>query len=148
VNRQFSLAGALLLSIAPLWGQTGALRIRVVDRLGRPISGAQASRISADDQPIETYTADDSGVVVWAHLPAGFLRFLVGSPEFTSRVLPLTLSAGEERTVDLQLDVIPPEYVPEVKMAAAPLPEMLDLGPASGSPPLKPTKHHWWQIFR
>jgi hypothetical protein len=103
------------------------------------------SRIGADDQPIDIYTAGQSDAIVLTQLLPGFVRFLIQAQGFSQRVLPLTLSAGEERTIEVKLDV-GVERGWDVPTVPMPLPDRLDSS-ESVPPQPKPTKHHWWQIF-
>ncbi len=146
MSRSAIVVSALLLSTSAVRAQTGTVRIRVTGPIGHSIPFASVSRVYPDNQPIETFVADDSGSIILAHVPAGFVRLLASAPGFSSRLLPLDVSAGEERTIEVKLDV-GGERGRDVPTVSMPLPDTLDSSESVPAQP-KPTKHHWWQIFQ
>lgn len=137
--------GALLLTIVSLRAQTGRVRIRVADRIGSAIPGAEVSLLGLFDHPILTVAAHDMGESVWVDLALGYSRFKVIAPGFLSREIAVTISNGVESKAEAQLEVAPLENGPHVETAQMPYAETLDLAP---EPQPKPAKRKWWQIFR
>jgi hypothetical protein len=104
-SRRAVLIGALLTAVAPLWGQTGRVRIRVTDPSEAAVPMAQVSLLHADDKPTRTVAANDSGEVLWTDLPSGDAHFLVIVPGFNSRKLTVTIRNGDEQTVEARLEL-------------------------------------------
>ncbi len=167
-SRRAILVGALLTAVAPLWGQEGGVRIRVIDRAGAVVPAAEVSLLGANDQPIRTSSADASGEVLWTGLSLGDARVLVTASGFSRRTVTVTIHSGDEQRVgaplDIALDVgymggVVTVQAPEPEPSPAPLsldlpqravpypvPLMSDVPPLAVPPP-KPPKRRWWQIF-
>jgi hypothetical protein len=137
--------GLLLTCVSSLWPQSGRVRFRVTDRNGEAILTSEASRLGADDKPVLTDAANDTGEIVVTGLPLGFSRFAITAPHFQPRLLAVAIGKGSEQMIEATLEIIPPEYMPAVKTVQIQSPQTLDPAPAQTP---KPAKHRWWQIFR
>lgn len=98
--RWVAFTGALLLGLVLPTAQTGTVRIRVTDPLGRPISEATASLLDTDDRPVSTMTADESGEILWTGLPPSEHRFGICSPGFSLLVFDVTVRGGVEQKIE------------------------------------------------
>jgi hypothetical protein len=125
------------------------LRIRVTDLAGSVIAAAEVSLLRANDQPIRTLSADNVGEILWTDSPVGFSRFLISAPCFMPRQLPITLANGEERSVEVRLDIAPIEDTPAVEGSHMACSDSLDLTPqpSPASPQPKHPKRKRWLIF-
>jgi Carboxypeptidase regulatory-like domain len=172
-SRRAILVGALLTAVAPLWGQVGGVRMRVIDRTGAVIAGAEVSLLGANNQPIRTSSTDASGEVIWTGLSLGDNRVLVTATGFSRRTVTVTIHVGNEQKVgsplEIALDVgymggavtvsVPgtvdapePEPTPvtlslDLPQQAVRYPVPLTSDVAPPAPPPKPPKRKWWRIF-
>ncbi len=78
-SRRTLIAGALLTTIAPLFGQTGTLRVLVTNAAGS--SGGAVTLVSADGTK-RVARADASGVAEFANLPIEEYSVTVQDPGF------------------------------------------------------------------
>jgi len=122
-SRRAILIGTMLTAVAPLWGQTGRVRIRVTDPSGTVIKTARVSLLGVNGQPVRQLEADQMGEVVWTDLPLGDSHFTVTSPGFILLRLTVTIRNANEQIVDARLEGFVGEIVP-IK------------------------RRRWWQIFR
>ena len=104
-SRRVVLIGALLTAVAPLWAQTGRVRIRVTDATGAGVPRAEVSLLDADDKPTRTVGANEAGEVIWTDLPLGDAHFVVIVPGFNSLRLAVTIRNANEQTVEARLEV-------------------------------------------
>ena len=151
MNSRAALVGALLLSVSTLAAQTGRVRIRVTDRNGAAIVTSRASLLGAFDTPMRTEAANDAGEIVLTDMAPGYSRFEVAAPFFQSLQLAAAIRNGDEQKIEVTLEVALIEQGgPHVETMQMPNSDKLDLIPElSPSPPQpKPSKRHWWQIFR
>jgi hypothetical protein len=150
-SRRAILVGALLTAVAPLWAQSGRVRIHVTDATGAVVPLAQVSLLNADGKPTRTVGANDAGEVVWTDLPLGDAHFLVLVPGFNSLRLAVTFRNANEQTVEARLEVgTIGERVtvePLVQPVRVAVPQTLNSPPVQ-APISTPAKHRWWQIFR
>jgi hypothetical protein len=146
-SRRAVLIGALLTAVAPLWAQTGSVRIRVTDITGGGVPKAQVSLVDANEKPTRTAEANNIGEVVWTDLPLGDAHFLVSEPGFNSLRLVVTIRNANEQTVDARLAVGEERGLLEVQPVRVPPPQTLD-SPSLQAPISRPAKRKWWQIFR
>jgi len=150
-SRRAILIGAMLTAVAPLWAQSGRVRIHVTDATGAVVPMAQVSILNADGKPSRTVRANDADEVVWTDLPLGDAYFLVLVPGFNSLRLAVTVRNADEQTVEARPEVgTIGERVtvePIVQPVRVPPPQTLD-SPSARAPVPKPAKRRWWQIFR
>lgn len=161
-SRRAILLGALLTAVAPLWAQSGRVRIRVTDPVGAVIPQAKVCLLGIDDQPIRTAFADDLGEILWADLPLGDSRFLVAVPGFKFRRLTVTVRDANETQMEAALEIgtigdmvsIDPDQILAhggglLEPGQMPYAQTLDLPPepAPTWPAPKPVKRKWWHIF-
>jgi Carboxypeptidase regulatory-like domain len=99
VNRRAVLIGAPLLANAPLWAQTGAVRIRVTDSNGRAIPQASVSLANAWNRTISSASANNAGEVHRTHLPFGDLYFYASAPGFDPYRAGIAICDRRERTI-------------------------------------------------
>jgi hypothetical protein len=114
------LFGALLLAGALLWGQTGTVRIRVVDANGSAISKANVSLSNDWNRTVRTLTTDAAGEVLWKNLPRGEWSFSVGVPGFYPYLLPLNICDNREKTIVARLQPAPEPRPEEQFLAEGP----------------------------
>lgn len=111
------LFGALLLAGPLLWGQTGTLRIHVVDANGSAIAKANVSLSNNWNRTIRTLTTDAAGEVLWKNLALGEWNFSVGVPGFYPYRLPVSVCDNHEKTIVARLQPAP-EQRPEERFLA------------------------------
>jgi hypothetical protein len=157
-SRRAILLGAVLTAIAPLFGQSGSLRIRVKDIAGAVVPHANISVPGTD----VTATTDASGEAVISGLSVGDSRISITVPGFIRFQQTVTIRDGEERVLNAQLQV--PTVIGEVvqidpeeivahggsTLNTLQMPYSQTLDPPQPAPPqLQPkrAKRHWWQVF-
>ena len=111
------LFGALLLAVAVLWGQTGTVRIRVVDANGSAISKANVSLSNNWNRTVRTLTTDAAGEVLWKNPALGEWSFSVGVPGFYPYRLSVSVCNNHEKTIVARLQPSP-EPRPEEQISA------------------------------
>jgi hypothetical protein len=114
------LCGALLLAGAALWGQTGTVRIRVVDANGSAISKANLSLSNNWNRTVRTLTTDAAGEVLWKNLPLGEWSFSVGVAGFYPYRLPLSICDSHEKAIVARLQPAPEPRPEEQFLAEGP----------------------------
>jgi Carboxypeptidase regulatory-like domain len=143
VNRRAVLVGTLLLAAAPLWAQTGAVRIRVTDPDGRAIPEASVSLANAWDRTVGSASTNNAGEVYRTHLPFGNLYFSASTPGFYTYRAGIAICDGREQTIVVKLAPWPRQgqqfvvYGPGFMVEPFPMPtcENLDLGSPRSKPP-------------
>lgn len=160
-SRRAILLGALLTAAAPLFAQSGRLRIRVTDASGAVVSDAPVSVLGT----LATATTDETGEAVFTGLRLGDSQISIVVPGFKTfrstvtiqgsgeQKLEATLQIGELVGEVVTVEVAGPSYVPSAQ--ALDLPVGLPAGPSylpapqtPKRPPPQRTKRPWWQILR
>jgi hypothetical protein len=148
-SRRAILVGALLTAVAPLLAQSGRARIRVTDPTGTVVPHATVSLLGSNDRPIRTEPADERGEVLLTDLPLGDSRFSVVVPGFMTFHGTVTVRGSEEQVIEAHLLLGTTGTVVTIDLAQpAQMPNPQTLDQPAQPAPLKPTKRHWWQIFR
>jgi hypothetical protein len=114
------LFGALLLAVPVLWGQTGTVRIRVVDANGSAISKANVSLSNNWNRSVRTLSTDAAGEVLWKNLPLGEWNFSVGVAGYYPYRLPLSICDHRENTIVARLQQAPEPRPEEQFLAEGP----------------------------
>jgi Carboxypeptidase regulatory-like domain len=114
------LFGALLLAGAVLWGQTGTVRIRVVDANGAAIPKANVSLSNNWNRTMRALSTDAAGEVLWRNLPIGEWSFSVGVSGFYPYRLPLSICDNHEKTIMARLQPAPEPRPEEQFLAEGP----------------------------
>ena len=153
-SRRALLVGALFTAIAPLWAQTGRIRIRVTDITGAAIPTATASLLGPDNKTLRTESADIAGEILWTDLPVGDSVIVVKATGFDSRRLTVTSRNNKELLVEARLEVGSMGTVVTLAPEPAPVPPSLASAPApavsqtaSPASPQPRRKHRWWKIL-
>jgi len=142
-TRRAILVGALLTAVAPLFAQSGRLRIRVTD-----ITGAAVPNATITIENTETKaTTDGSGEAILNGLPLGDSQVSITVPGFMTFRQTITVRGREEQKLEatLQIGGMMGEVVTVVKREVSeytagymPSPNQLDLP----SPSTKPVESH------
>jgi hypothetical protein len=114
------LFGALLLAGGVLWGQTGTVRIRVVDANGSAISKANGSLSNNWNRSVRTLSTDAAGEVLWKNPALGEWSFSVGVAGFHPYRLTLSICDQREKTIMARLQPAPEQRPEEQFLAEGP----------------------------
>lgn len=114
------LFGVLLLASAQLWGQTGTVRIRVVDANGSAISKANVSLSNNWNRTVRSLSTDAADQVLWKNLPLGEWSFSVSVAGFSPYRLPLNICDNHEKTIVARLQPAPEPRPEEQFLAEGP----------------------------
>jgi hypothetical protein len=98
-----AVAGLIL--AVPLLGQTGWVRIRVVDPNGDALEKAEVALLDESLPAQQSKPTNRAGEVVWEYLPAGSNRFQVRLAGFKERLVAATVMAGKGQLLEVSLEV-------------------------------------------
>ena len=102
---------------------TGDIKGRILDKQGKPITGAYLSLLSPSLVGVEYYLTKKSGNYHFVDLPPGVYKVMVEAPGFVSVVInELKVETG--KTIKLDVILEPSEKEEEEKILLIPLPEL------------------------
>jgi len=142
------LVVGLLIAVAPLFAQTGRVRIRVTDFVDGSVPTAEASLLGPNGKTQRTEPADAAGEILWTDLPLGDSVIVVSAPGYRPRRLTVTSRNDRELLVEVRFDIGSMEEEEVIVSPGVPLPatQSLDSSSSSESPQPKRPKRRWWQI--
>lgn len=101
---------------------TGAIKGKVLDKQGKPITGAYLSLFSPSLVGVEYFLTDKTGTYHFLNLPSGVYKVMVEAPGFASAIInELKVETGKTITLNISLQ---PSEQEEEKILLIPLPEL------------------------
>lgn len=101
---------------------TGAIKGKVLDKQGKPITGAYLSLLSPNLVGVEYYLTKKSGNYHFINLTPGVYKIIVEAPGFVSAIInELRIETGKTLNLDISLE---PSEQDQEKILLLPLPEL------------------------